>query len=444
MCSRWANSACSSGVCALMPMSVGAVARELVPACRGRRSSAACSRARRGCRPSRRAAAGPARPCAGRRRRRARSRAASARSSSPPSVEGRATAGTSEPGRWSAAPSSTGTGRSAGRLLKSVLMSPFSLMVGRCPGAPRSSSSIVGGGSAGCVLAARLSEGGREVCLVEAGPDYGPYDGRALAAPTSSTRASSPSRTRGRPSARTAPSCARGSWAAARRTTRASSSRARRRTTTSGARDGAMRSSRPTSSAPSASCACARFADEELSPWHRAFAQAAGADAIVHPVNDVGAVRWNAAFAYLDPARGRENLTIRADTLVDRVLFSGDRAVGVATSAGELHADHVVLAAGRVRLAGDPAAQRRRRAARAADRRGADRSRRRRFRLRGHRPAAARGGGVRARPAALHGAGHDRGAQHARAARACATSSSSPRSTRLVPRATRAARPSSR
>ena len=44
-----------------------------------------------------------------------------------------------------------------------------------------------------------------------------------------------------------------------------------------------------------------RFADEELWPWHRAFAQAAGADAIVHPVNDVGAVRWNAAFAYLDP-----------------------------------------------------------------------------------------------------------------------------------------------
>jgi choline dehydrogenase len=36
---------------------------------------------------------------------------------------------------------------------------------------------ILGGGAAGCVLAARLSEDERtSVGLVEAGPDYGPFD----------------------------------------------------------------------------------------------------------------------------------------------------------------------------------------------------------------------------------------------------------------------------
>jgi choline dehydrogenase len=33
---------------------------------------------------------------------------------------------------------------------------------------------VLGGGSAGCVLAAPLSETGQRVCLIEAGPDYGP------------------------------------------------------------------------------------------------------------------------------------------------------------------------------------------------------------------------------------------------------------------------------
>jgi len=66
-----------------------------------------------------------------------------------------------------------------------------------------------------------------------------------------------------------------------------------------------------------------------------------------YPANVVDGSRWNAAFAYLDPARGRPNLSIVADTLVDRVVFEGSRAIGVVGADGTtIEAGHVLLAAG--------------------------------------------------------------------------------------------------
>ena len=45
--------------------------------------------------------------------------------------------------------------------------------------------------------------------------------------------------------------------------------------------------------------------------------------------------RWSAVRAYLDPARGRKNLEVRKNALVERLLFDGRRAVGVAYRVGE-------------------------------------------------------------------------------------------------------------
>jgi len=53
--------------------------------------------------------------------------------------------------------------------------------------------------------------------------------------------------------------------------------------------------------------------------------------------------------AYLEPARGRSNLDIRGDALVDRVLLEGKRAVGVRLANGdEIEGAEVVVSAGAI------------------------------------------------------------------------------------------------
>ncbi|MFT3966211.1 MAG: FAD-dependent oxidoreductase [Sphingobium sp.] len=71
------------------------------------------------------------------------------------------------------------------------------------------------------------------------------------------------------------------------------------------------------------------------------------------PVNTREGVRVNSGIAYLDPAEGRANLTVQPDTTVTRILFDGRRAIGVeAVIAGvttTLHAGEIVLSAGAVK-----------------------------------------------------------------------------------------------
>ncbi|MGO8862876.1 MAG: GMC family oxidoreductase [Acidimicrobiales bacterium] len=71
------------------------------------------------------------------------------------------------------------------------------------------------------------------------------------------------------------------------------------------------------------------------------------------PVNNVKGIRMNTALAYLDPLENRPNLTVRGDAPVLRVLLEAGRAIGVEVMLGgqvcAIHAGEVVLSAGAVK-----------------------------------------------------------------------------------------------
>lgn len=66
------------------------------------------------------------------------------------------------------------------------------------------------------------------------------------------------------------------------------------------------------------------------------------------PFNVEDGVRINAAMAYLGPRRGLAALTVRGGVVVRRLLVEGGRAVGVLTDEGPVRAGEVVLSAGAV------------------------------------------------------------------------------------------------
>lgn len=222
---------------------------------------------------------------------------------------------------------------------------------------------VVGGGTAGCVVAARISENPeRRVCLVEAGPDYGPRVAGAWPGDLLDPRAftfthdwgsggederSLGARVLGGCSAHNACMAVAGTgtdydeWGDDWSYDRFAPYLARARATL---RVGPANTDEP-------------------APFHRAFLAATDAlglprlddpddplrpvGAFPLPANIVDGVRWSTAFAYLDGARERPGLTLLAETPVDRIELEGTRAVGAVTVSGDvIRADTIVLTAG--------------------------------------------------------------------------------------------------
>lgn len=93
-----------------------------------------------------------------------------------------------------------------------------------------------------------------------------------------------------------------------------------------------------------------RAPDHEIGPLARALTRAWG-DRIERTLltRDACGVHVSAADAYLAPAGHRPNLTIRPDSLVDRVVISAGRVSGVLLADGELiETDRVVVCAGAI------------------------------------------------------------------------------------------------
>ncbi len=209
---------------------------------------------------------------------------------------------------------------------------------------------VVGAGSAGCVVAGRLAEQGRDVLLVEAGPDYGPVDSGRWPADLMSARMLATSHDWGYTSGR---------WTFERARVMGGCSSHNGAIAAVGQRaeydEWGLPGWRGDDVAPLYDEVLRRmrvraYERHEAGPFHARCMDAAealgwpiasdlcdldaGPSFGLETVNVVGDVRWNAAFAYIDPVRGG-SLSILDETLVDRFEQGADGVRLLARRRGE-------------------------------------------------------------------------------------------------------------
>ena len=221
---------------------------------------------------------------------------------------------------------------------------------------PRYSDTVViGGGTAGAAVAGLLAErGGQSVLLLEAGPDYGnleegrwPADlleGRVVARThdwsyTSAASAGQPGHVLQR--ARVIGGCSSHNGCIA-----LWGSRADYDGWVNEGNDGwSTEEVLPHFQRAAARLCVRRFEPEEITPFHGACLDAMvgvgippSADlndldedvgAAIAPVNIRNGIRWSTPFAYLDPVRDQDDLTVVGDALVDKINLDRSRAVSV-------------------------------------------------------------------------------------------------------------------
>jgi choline dehydrogenase len=236
---------------------------------------------------------------------------------------------------------------------------------------------VIGGGTAGAAVAGILAErGDQSVLLLEAGPDYGPRDsGRwpsdlldARALPITShdwgydSGATWAHRTLAFERARVIGGCSAHNGCAEIWGSRLDYDDWVARGNPGWSTDALL----PLFRAGAERLRVRRYADEEITPFQAACLQAAAAAGVprvddlndldqdvgiaASPVNVVDGVRWNAAFAYLDPVRGRGHLTIVDNAVVDRLVVAGARVESVVVvrdgAVSTVRVGRVVLCAG--------------------------------------------------------------------------------------------------
>lgn len=212
---------------------------------------------------------------------------------------------------------------------------------------------VVGGGTSGNVVAARLAEAGHDVLVLEAGPDFGPQGSEAWPADLLDATRLGTSADWGYDSGDTLSEPMRfertraiGGCSATNGTTQTWGHRADYDEWAAAGNPGwAMADLMPFFVEATRRMRVKDYLVAELSPWQAAWYDACPAAGIPQrsTLNDmdegpavapesnniVDGIRYNTAFGYLDPVRALPNLRIAGDALVDSVIVEHGRAVGV-------------------------------------------------------------------------------------------------------------------